>query len=107
MLDASDLELLIDGLKVNDLHLNYSHILTGYVGSLSFLEKVWEVVKDVKQLNPGALYVCDPVMGDGGEMVSVFIIVIEDLKNNNDSFFSTCRKSCCRFIARRSFRWLM
>lgn len=70
VLESNDLDILYSGLKANGLTNNYSHILTGYVGSLSFLEKVRDVVKEIKADNPGALYVCDPVMGDGGVMVS-------------------------------------
>src|SRR5437588_525368 len=45
-----------------------SHVVSGYVRSLSFLKKVYDVVKQVKKFNPNAIYVCDPVMGDAGTM---------------------------------------
>lgn len=67
VLNSSDLEELILGLKLNKLH-NYSHLLTGYVGSASFLEKIVEVVKEFKEVNPELYFVCDPVMGDNGQM---------------------------------------
>lgn len=67
VLNAEDLEELLSGLRLNNLH-QYSHLLTGYVRSLSFLQKVTETVKQLKQANPNLLYVCDPVMGDNGEM---------------------------------------
>ncbi|KAK7497221.1 hypothetical protein BaRGS_00011515 [Batillaria attramentaria] len=41
---------------------------TGYIGSRSFLEKVVDVVKELKDKNPHLTYVCDPVMGDGGHL---------------------------------------
>ena len=74
----------------------YSHIINGYIGSKSFLTKLGEVVRRLKevlsptlnlfllffpspffsifflyflysvQVNPGLRYVCDPVMGDIG-----------------------------------------
>ena len=43
-----------------------SHVINGYIGAPSFLEKLAEVVKKMKELNPGLTYVCDPVMGDFG-----------------------------------------
>lgn len=80
----------MSGLQINDLD-NVSHLLTGYVGSASFLEQVYETVKQLKKKNPELVYgmnncfsrnpwipiqetynlefsVCDPVMGDNGQM---------------------------------------
>ncbi|KOC70752.1 Pyridoxal kinase [Habropoda laboriosa] len=67
VLNDKDLEDLIDGLICNDLH-DYTHLLTGYVGSVSFLKKIAEVVCLLKSKNPNLIYVCDPVMGDNGQM---------------------------------------
>jgi pyridoxine kinase len=39
-------------------------ILTGYIGSVSFLEAVVEVVDTVRKYNSNARFVCDPVLGD-------------------------------------------
>ena len=68
-------------------YCRYSHIINGYIGSRSFLIKLGEVVKKLKevppakylvikclhkmsrhcaQVNPSLIYVCDPVMGDSG-----------------------------------------
>ncbi|XP_012267421.2 pyridoxal kinase isoform X1 [Athalia rosae] len=58
---------LMDGLRQNDLD-HYSHLLTGYVGSASFLKKIGQLVHDLKKKNPDLIYVCDPVMGDNGKM---------------------------------------
>lgn len=83
----------MSGLKTNDLD-NFSHLLTGYVGSASFLEQVYTSVKQLKEKNPNLVYgrttnlsynfknynyerlfdgivfqkVCDPVMGDNGQL---------------------------------------
>lgn len=67
VLNAEDMTCLYDGLKVNNIH-HFSHLLTGYIGSKSFLEKVGEIIKDLRQNNPSLTYVCDPVMGDNGKM---------------------------------------
>ena len=66
------------------VHFRYSHIINGYIGSKSFLIKLGEVVKKLKEVeflfmnfsvevmniyvkvNPSLIYVCDPVMGDTG-----------------------------------------
>ncbi|KOX67899.1 Pyridoxal kinase [Melipona quadrifasciata] len=67
VLNDKDLEELISGLVENNLN-NYTHLITGYVGSASFLKKITEVIRTLKQKNPSLIYVCDPVMGDNGKM---------------------------------------
>lgn len=67
VLNDKDLEDLVDGLIQNDLD-NYTHLLTGYVGSASFLKRIAAVVHALKKKNPNLIYVCDPVMGDNGKM---------------------------------------
>lgn len=67
VLNDRDLEDLMDGLTQNDLD-NYTHLLTGYVGSASFLKRIAGVIRTLKAKNPGLIYVCDPVMGDNGKM---------------------------------------
>nr|XP_027210607.1 pyridoxal kinase-like isoform X2 [Penaeus vannamei] len=67
VLDNNQLGDLIEGLKSNGIDF-YSHLLTGYIGSKSFLEKVKSVVEHLKTVNPNLIYVCDPVMGDHGKM---------------------------------------
>lgn len=67
VLDGERVRALVDGLEENDL-LVYTHILTGYIGSLSFLRAVVDIVKRIKKINPHAVYVCDPVLGDHGRL---------------------------------------
>ncbi|KAK7321513.1 hypothetical protein VNO77_32238 [Canavalia gladiata] len=77
VLRGQQLRDLIEGLEANGL-LNYTHLLTGYIGSVSFLNTVLEVVTKLRSINPELIYVCDPVMGDDGklyvpqELVSVY-----------------------------------
>ncbi|GAV75829.1 Phos_pyr_kin domain-containing protein, partial [Cephalotus follicularis] len=103
VLNGQQLWELIEGLEANDL-LYYTHLLTGildlvlyffflfnyflasvliglfagYIGSVSFLNVVLEVVNKLRSINPKLTYVCDPVMGDEGklyvpsELVSVY-----------------------------------
>uniref|UniRef100_A0A914YTX9 Pyridoxal kinase n=1 Tax=Panagrolaimus superbus TaxID=310955 RepID=A0A914YTX9_9BILA len=66
-LTKDDLDILYQGLKENGIN-KYSHILTGYCGDPSFLNRIAKIVSDLKALyKEDLLYVCDPVLGDGGE----------------------------------------
>ncbi|XP_057468518.1 pyridoxal kinase isoform X3 [Actinidia eriantha] len=67
VLNGQQLWELIEGLEANDL-LFYTHLLTGYIGSVSFLNTVLEVVNKLRSINPKLTYVCDPVMGDEGKL---------------------------------------
>ncbi|XP_014776361.1 pyridoxal kinase [Octopus bimaculoides] len=67
VLGAKEIDELYEGLKLNKLN-SFSFILTGYMASKSFLEKVGEAIREMKQENPNTIYLCDPVMGDNGEM---------------------------------------
>ncbi|RZC37607.1 pyridoxal kinase [Asbolus verrucosus] len=66
-LTEKELGDLVNGLKENGLD-NYTHLLTGYIGSESFLNRISSLVKYLKSVNPNLIYVCDPVMGDNGKM---------------------------------------
>jgi len=65
VLNDVDLDDLFEGLKMNNL-TTYDSLLTGYVGSESFLRKICQVVKGIKDKNPDSVYLCDPVLGDDG-----------------------------------------
>lgn len=67
VLDERELEGLMDGLHRNGLDY-YTHLLTGYIGSAGFLKYIAHVVKQLREVNPDLVYVCDPVMGDNGKM---------------------------------------
>jgi pyridoxine kinase len=67
VLNAEDVADLFEGLRINNL-LNFSFVLTGYIGSESFLQKVGDTVKEMKTRNPSVTFVCDPVMGDNGKL---------------------------------------
>ena len=66
VLQSDELRVLFEGLKLNSIH-KYSHLLTGYCGSESFLREILNVFKQMKEANPGLIYVCDPVLGDHGK----------------------------------------
>ncbi|KAK0174523.1 hypothetical protein PV327_010283 [Microctonus hyperodae] len=67
ILDDINLRKLIDGLVANNLHY-YSHLLTGYVGSPSFLDEIVKLIPILKEKNPKLCFLCDPVMGDDGKL---------------------------------------
>jgi len=63
VLGSEQLKSLMDGLHSN--HLNrFSHVLTGYVGSDSFLTQIATEVQRLKKIDPSLKYHCDPVLGD-------------------------------------------
>jgi pyridoxine kinase len=56
-LDGAALLALVEGLSVNDLVAGaYSHLLTGYIGSLSFLRAVASVAATLRAANPALVY---------------------------------------------------
>ncbi|KAI8121404.1 hypothetical protein FF38_05918 [Lucilia cuprina] len=68
VLQEKELDDLFQGLDSNDLLKCYSHLLTGYIGNASFLRQVANIVKKLRATEPNLIYVCDPVMGDNGQM---------------------------------------
>uniref|UniRef100_A0A4W5LJ77 pyridoxal kinase n=1 Tax=Hucho hucho TaxID=62062 RepID=A0A4W5LJ77_9TELE len=70
VLTADELNVLYEGIKLNNVN-HYDYVLTGYTRDTSFLETVVDIVQELKRLNPKLVYVCDPVMGDQGSMVSI------------------------------------
>ena len=67
VLQGDKLREIVEGLTGNGV-ATYSHVLTGYIGSLTVMDAIVDVVKRLQELNPGLRYVCDPVMGDNGRM---------------------------------------
>ena len=65
---AAQLEALAKGLDDNGLLRGVSHLLTGYIGSTSFLRAVCAVHRLLKAQNPHVAFVCDPVLGDHGKL---------------------------------------
>jgi pyridoxine kinase len=78
VLDGQRLISLIDGMERNGLLAaspssdedegpRIGNILTGYIGSASFLSAVVQIVHKLKTYNPACRYICDPVLGDHGK----------------------------------------
>lgn len=92
VLKGDQLRNLLAGLDRNGLLSEAGHILTGYIGSESFLLAVLEVIDRVRKRSPGVRYVCDPVLGDMGkfyvpkELVRVYrekVIPVADVVTPN------------------------
>eukprot|EP00210_Caulerpa_lentillifera_P005533 g5292.t1 len=66
-LTGSELVELKRGLQENQL-VNYTHVLTGYIGRKEALEATGELVREFKEECPNLVFVCDPVMGDDGQL---------------------------------------
>ncbi len=77
VMDGDQLRNVLAGLEVNGLigddgedggdnDMAIESMLTGYIGSVSFLEAVLDVLGTVRKYNPKARFVCDPVLGDDG-----------------------------------------
>jgi len=75
-MDDTGLAEILEGLSANRLDGRYTHVITGYVGTPTFLRALAKTVRDLKQkaaeaagldgdkINKKVVYVCDPVMGD-------------------------------------------
>ncbi|KAF9977380.1 hypothetical protein BGZ73_006127 [Actinomortierella ambigua] len=64
--NAQQLEALLDGLQENGLD-DYTHILTGYIGSAENLKAISKIIGRLKSKSD-PFFVLDPVMGDNGQL---------------------------------------
>lgn len=63
---AQEIATLIDGLDALGVLGRVDVVISGYLGSAETAEAVANAVARVRRANPAALYVLDPVIGDGG-----------------------------------------
>lgn len=56
ILNANELEELYQGLAINDLQYQYTHLLTGYCGNDTFLRQIKEIIKRLREANPNITY---------------------------------------------------
>lgn len=66
-MNGEQLKTLVDGLDENGLLKGIQYMITGYIGSESFLNAISDVIDRVKEQNPDLKYICDPVLGDLGK----------------------------------------
>jgi pyridoxine kinase len=63
---SAHLALVWSGVKARGVIADCEAVLSGYMGSSEIGHFVIEAVDEIKAARPGALYCCDPVMGDYG-----------------------------------------
>lgn len=56
VLNSKELAELFEGLKDNNLHFGYTHLLTGYCGNDTFLRQIKDIVKKLRETNPNITY---------------------------------------------------
>ncbi len=61
---ASQIADLLQGLEARGAFGQCDAILSGYIGNADLGNVIVDTVRRIKIANPGALYLCDPVMGD-------------------------------------------
>lgn len=66
VLNGDQLLSILEGLENNNLLDGIGNLLTGYIGSESFLRAVLVVVQRLRAKNTKMRYTCDPVLGDDG-----------------------------------------
>lgn len=62
---------LVDGMARRDALARCDAVLSGYMGDVGIGHAILDAVERVRAANPGALYCCDPVIGDDGHGVYV------------------------------------
>lgn len=68
VLDGDQLLSILHGLENNNLLADAGYLLTGYIGSESFLRSILIIVEKLRQNAQEVRYVCDPVLGDHGRL---------------------------------------
>ena len=66
VLPAEDVADIIRGIEDRGVLAGCDVVLSGYMGDASLGEVIVGAAGRVKELNPKAIYCCDPVMGDAG-----------------------------------------
>jgi pyridoxine kinase len=65
---AETLAALLEGLAADGVFAEIDAVLTGYLGAPEQAPVILEAVERIKQANPKAIFVCDPVLGDDGKL---------------------------------------
>ena len=62
--DAEHIQEVVEGMDANNFLVKHDAIISGYIGDPKITKTIAETVTKIKQLNPNAIYCCDPVFGD-------------------------------------------
>lgn len=68
---AAAIDALVEGVAARGALAGCDAVLSGYMGDREIGEAILDAVGRVRAANPGALYCCDPVIGDDGSGVYV------------------------------------
>jgi pyridoxine kinase len=79
---AGEVAELLDGLAARGVLGRCDAVLSGYLGDPGTAKVVAEAVARVRAANPGALYCCDPVIGEVGRGVYVRAGIPEAFRNH-------------------------
>jgi len=80
--DGPAIEELLDGIADRGVLGHCNGVLSGYMGSADIGNAILSAVARVRDLNPDALYCCDPVIGDVGRGVFVRAGIPEFMKDH-------------------------
>ncbi|BDZ63106.1 pyridoxal kinase PdxY [Agromyces mangrovi Wang et al. 2018] len=64
MIDPDDVRAVIDGIEDRGAFADIDVILSGYQGGEGIADVILDAVARIKAASPGAIYACDPVMGN-------------------------------------------
>ncbi len=87
VIEASVVGQIMQGVSERGVFEITDAVVTGYMGSAPLGDVILETVADVKEKNPRAIYVCDPVFGDTGRGIFVTEGIPEYLR---DSILPKC-----------------
>ncbi len=80
-LTGAAVQALVDGVAARGVLPGVDAVLSGYLGDPAVLDAVLDAVTRVRDANPGAVYCCDPVIGDTGPGVYVRPGVLDGLRD--------------------------
>ncbi len=81
ILPPEHLVAVVEGIAEREVLGQCDAVLSGYMGSGGTAEAILSALHKVRQLNPSALFCCDPVMGDEGRGLFVRPEIPEIIKN--------------------------
>lgn len=81
ILPPEHLVAVVEGIAERDVLGQCDAVLSGYMGSGGTAGAILSALHKVRQLNPSALFCCDPVMGDEGRGLFVRPEIPEIIKN--------------------------
>lgn len=81
LFSAQHIRDIVNGIEQLDVKAQCEAVVSGYLGSGEVGECVLDIVKQFRKINPGLIYLCDPVIGDVGRGIFVKEEVLSFFKN--------------------------